>query len=293
MEEDLVAELRGGGTVTYAEHGDPGGRPLVFCHGWPSSRKQGLLCHAEAERLGWRVLTPDRPGIGGTPYQPGRRLGDWPVFVGEFLEALGIGGQFSMLGVSGGAPYVYAAAHAMPDRLVAAGVMSGAVPLGMFPSWREMILPYRALLFARRRSPRLLALGMRLGQRAAFWPRDHPGMRLLFRFIPAQDRCAVGDNLVHECVMGSYRLAVANGPAPLITDADIYLDPWDFRLEDVRVPIHFWHGECDRNIPVTMAREVERRLPVTLPRFFTHEGHYSLPASHIGQLLEAMESKPV
>ncbi len=288
MREDLVAELPGGGVVSYAEHGDPGGEPLLFFHGWPSSRKQGLLCHEGGALHGFRVLTPDRPGIGGKPFHEGRRLSDWPSLVERFVDALGIRGKFSILGVSGGAPYVYATAHAMPERVVAAGVMSGAVPLSLFPSRREMMFPYRALIFARQRSPWLLTTGIRLGQRAAYWPPGHPGMRLLLRFIPKADRCVVGDNLVHECVMGSYRLAVANGPEPLITDGDVYLSDWDFGLEEVGIPIHLWHGGQDRNIPVTMAREVARRLPDVHERYFSDEGHYSLPAKELGNLMAAL-----
>jgi pimeloyl-ACP methyl ester carboxylesterase len=34
-----------------------------------------------------------------------------------------------------------------------------------------------------------------------------------------------------------------------------------FRLEEIQSPVLIWHGEQDRNDPVTMAHAQERRLP--------------------------------
>ncbi|MEQ1852357.1 MAG: alpha/beta fold hydrolase, partial [Chthoniobacteraceae bacterium] len=63
------------------EFGAPDGRPLLFIHGWPGSSRQGVLLDAAAKKDGFRVLSPDRPGIGESPLAPGRRLSDWPPLV--------------------------------------------------------------------------------------------------------------------------------------------------------------------------------------------------------------------
>ena len=53
---------------------------------------------------GVRLISPDRPGMGLSTYQPGRRLVDWPADVAHLTEALGIE-RFAVMGWSAGGPY--------------------------------------------------------------------------------------------------------------------------------------------------------------------------------------------
>ncbi|MDS0260264.1 hypothetical protein NDI56_12745 [Haloarcula sp. S1CR25-12] len=58
-----------GRTLTYADHGDPDGSPVLFCHGTPGSRL-GVPDSGAVAATGTRLLTVDRPGYGGP--LPGR-----------------------------------------------------------------------------------------------------------------------------------------------------------------------------------------------------------------------------
>jgi pimeloyl-ACP methyl ester carboxylesterase len=51
------------GAVAFEEYGDPAGQPVIFCHGWPSSRSMAELTEAAARQVGVRIISPDRPGI--------------------------------------------------------------------------------------------------------------------------------------------------------------------------------------------------------------------------------------
>lgn len=102
--------LRDGRTLAYAEFGAPAGLPVIYCHGIPSSRAEGELTlrGSCAAQLGLRVIVPDRPGMGGSDFQPKRRVIDWPSDVVELVDALQLG-RFAMLGSSGGAPSPWSA----------------------------------------------------------------------------------------------------------------------------------------------------------------------------------------
>jgi len=40
----------------------------------------------------------------------------------------------------------------------------------------------------------------------------------------------------------------------------------DFRLQNIRVAVHLWHGEADANAPVAMGRYMATAIPnLTLP----------------------------
>ena len=114
MTKENFVQLEGCAVVAFQEYGDADGVPVVFCHGWPSSCTMAQLTDEPARELGVRIISPDRPGISGSSLQHDRKLADWPHVVERLLDHLGIGG-FRMLAISGGAPYAYATAAAMPD----------------------------------------------------------------------------------------------------------------------------------------------------------------------------------
>ncbi len=71
--------LPDGRRLGYAEFGDPAGRPILYFHGFPSSRLEAGLAHGAALRTGVRIVAPDRPGSGLSDFLPGRTLKDWPA----------------------------------------------------------------------------------------------------------------------------------------------------------------------------------------------------------------------
>jgi pimeloyl-ACP methyl ester carboxylesterase len=81
MRRENLIELEDGGVIAFEEYGNANGVPVIFCHGWPSSRTMARLTDAPARELGIRIISPDRPGISGSSLQPDRKLTDWPRVV--------------------------------------------------------------------------------------------------------------------------------------------------------------------------------------------------------------------
>jgi pimeloyl-ACP methyl ester carboxylesterase len=75
---DQTIRLRDGRRLGYAEWGDPGGRPLLYFHGWPGARVEGSLADEAAKARGVRLIAVDRPGMGLSDFQPRRTLVAWP-----------------------------------------------------------------------------------------------------------------------------------------------------------------------------------------------------------------------
>jgi pimeloyl-ACP methyl ester carboxylesterase len=53
-------------------------------------------------------------------------------------------------------------------------------------------------------------------------------------------------------------------------------DEVDF--SQITVPVEFWHGEEDRNIPFAMVKDYASSIPSARTRYFPGEGHYSIIA---------------
>jgi len=79
--------IRGNGDrVAFSEYGDVSGEPVMFCHGWPSSRIMAQFIDDAARELGVRIISPDRPGIAGSSFAVNRKLLDWPPLVSELAD---------------------------------------------------------------------------------------------------------------------------------------------------------------------------------------------------------------
>ncbi|PGG96045.1 hypothetical protein GX51_08005 [Blastomyces parvus] len=121
-------------TLSFAEYGPQTGFPLLYFHGYPSSRLEARALTPLAHRLHLRIIAPDRPGFGRSTYAPSRRIVDWPADVRALADHLGLA-RFAVLGGSGGGPYALACASeggggvlGGDGRLVGVGVLAGAGP---------------------------------------------------------------------------------------------------------------------------------------------------------------------
>jgi pimeloyl-ACP methyl ester carboxylesterase len=271
--------------MAYDEYGDAKGAPVFFCHGWPSSRTMAELTDAAAHDLGVRIISPDRPGISGSAFQANRKLIDWPPIVGELADKLEIE-RFHILAISGGAPYAYVTASEMPQRVRAIAIVSGAPPIVDLSEHTGLLRLYRWMLALYRSHPQLLRALFYLARPIACL---RPPIRfrplLLKLLLQPVDAAALRDAAAFEACFESQRRAWRASAKGVMTDAEIYAQPWGFRLEDVDVPVRLWHGKEDRAFTFRVAQEVAARLPNCVARYVDNAGHYSLPIQHMHEIL--------
>ena len=120
--------LKDGRTLGFAEYGDPNGKPVLECHGWPSSRLQASNYDQAGKKVGARIIGIDRPGIGISTFKKGFRVVDWPSDVVELADALGLE-RFAVVGISSGSPYGLVCARFIPKRLTSCAIVCGICPL--------------------------------------------------------------------------------------------------------------------------------------------------------------------
>jgi len=290
LREDLI-KLENGAVIAFEEYGNASGQPVIFCHGWPSSRSMARLTDESARDLGVRIISPDRPGISGSSLQPDRKLTNWPRLVERIADHLAIR-DFRMLAISGGAPYAYATAAAMPERVRAIAIVGGAPPIAEVSDTKALLPLYRWMLALYRTRPRLL-------RRLFYLARPVLSLRPPVRLRPLVlkmlllrpcDSESLRDAAAFEAIFESQRRAWRASAEGVMADAQIYAEPWGFALEDVRVPVRLWHGKQDRAFSVHLAEELAKRLPDCKTRFVDGAGHYSLPIRHMREILEDLIS---
>jgi pimeloyl-ACP methyl ester carboxylesterase len=286
MHKKNIVQLQDGAVVAFQEYGDPTGTPVIFCHGWPSSRTMAQLTDEEARALGVRIISPDRPGISGSSMQLDRKLSDWPRVAEKLVDDLGID-EFRILAISGGAPYAYATAVAMPERVRAIAVVGGVIPFAELKDFKGLLPLYRLMLAFYRNRPRQLRQMFHL-------VRPFLSVRTPIRLRPVLlkmlllrpcDAASLRDDAAFEAIFESQRRAWRGSAEGIMIDAQIYAQPWGFAVEDVRVPVRLWHGTEDRAFAVRLAEDLANRFPKCKARFIENEGHYSLPIRHMHEIL--------
>ncbi len=252
--------LRDGRTLAYSDLGHPQGYPLIFGHGMPGSRLQGRFFHNQALRHGFRILTPDRPGIGHSDYQPGRRLLDYPGDIEQLADTLGIH-RFSHFGWSSGGSRTLACCYTLSDRLDLGVCLSGYTHFAEYKGQHRLLeatrWPGPALA---RYSPGLVRLVAGLIARLS---RRHPGlyMRKARAFINQADRDLLNRLLQGDTFRQDQMICLESGGKAIATDLLTELGNWGFSLQQVNAPVLIFQGEDDAFVPVDYARHLAQHLP--------------------------------
>lgn len=266
-----------GGRIAYEEYGDPAGVPVIFCHGWPSSRSMAQLTDAAARELKIRIISPDRPGISESTFMAERQLLDWPPIVRALSAHLSLP-RFRLLAISGGAPYAYVTGWAMPENVDAIAVVSGVPPIAELKERRGLMQLHRWMLALHERRPGLLRGFFHVARPFASM---RPPLRLrplFLKLLQPCDAAVLKETAAFEACFESSRRAWRASVRGVMTDADIYARSWGFPLEEVRVPVRIWHGTRDRTFSFHLAEEIAAKLPRSELKILEGAGHFSLPS---------------
>jgi pimeloyl-ACP methyl ester carboxylesterase len=247
--------------IGFAEFGDPQGRAVFWLHGTPGARRQiPVEARFYAERRHIRLIGIDRPGIGSsTPHQYPNVLA-FAEDLRTIADVLGID-DMAVIGLSGGGPYALACGAAMPDRVKVAGVLGGVAPTvgpdaigGGAMSLGSVIAPFMPVIGL---PLRLAAVGLIRMIR----PLGSPAIDAYGRVSPVGDRRLLARPEFKAMFLDDLLNGSRKQMAAPFADVVVFAKHWGFRLDQVRVPVRWWHGDEDHIIPFNHGRHVVASLP--------------------------------
>lgn len=247
--------------IGFAEFGDPQGRAIFWLHGTPGARRQiPMEARVYAEQRQIRLIGVDRPGIGSsTPYQYDTVFA-FAEDLRTIADTLGIE-RFEVIGLSGGGPYTLACAAAMPDRVVAAGVLGGVAPVRGVDAISGGI---STLISAAAPVVQIAGAPLRLVASTLIRlirPVAEPALYAYASISPEADR----QLLVRPEFKAMFLDDLLNGSrkqlAAPFADVVVFARDWGFRLDEVKVPVRWWHGDADHIVPFDHGQHVVSRLP--------------------------------
>jgi pimeloyl-ACP methyl ester carboxylesterase len=286
---DQTLVLPDGRHLGFAEYGSPTGYPLIFLHGFPSSRLEASGIEQLTRRRDLRIISPDRPGFGLSTPQLNRRIMDWPADVEALTHHLGIS-RFALLGGSGGGPYALACAHTLPHEMLSAvGIIAGAPPWQAGTQDLPMIARVTDL-FAKYwpTGMRLVTDGL-IGM-LKWFVATGTGSRYIDKWLLSIESKGETTKPIEERKRQLLRLAFeafAQGGEGFVHETQLLTDNWGFRFEDVNYDrIQVWHGKKDTNSPIRMIRYMTERLPHAVLQEFD-DTHFTMH-QHMDEILSEL-----
>lgn len=277
--------IPGGGKLGVAQYGRPDGRPTFYFHGLPGSRLEASLADRIANDLGIRIVSIDRPGMGLSTFRPERKISDIAFDAERLADALGIG-KFSVLGVSGGAPYALACGIRLPGRVTRIGLVCPAGPFAekryrSAMDWKLKLVPYLAV-----RTPDCFRKVLRMVSRIMMSDPERFLLRLAGR-AGSPDREVILANT--SLFSANLREAFRGGEAGAVRDAELLFRQWGFQPSEATQPVFLWHGGRDRIIPQDVGIRLSEEIPNCHSIFPPEEGHFSLPLGRVGEILSTLQ----
>lgn len=281
-----IVKLPDGRHLQWADNGIDSTEALVFQSGTTVSLEVwGAWFRVAAER-GIRAIGINRPGVGESTRNPGRRISDDAADAAELVQQLGIT-KFVAVGWSGGG------GRAIGMTFIEQCV--GAHTIACIPwqdpnddLWMTTVRPERLELTTASRANFDELVKRRSGnfeedrkvsadEMLATFPQYLPHFA---DFIDEYQQFAVDFS-------ASIRQALLHGPEADGDDYAANIHLWGFRLEDVTKPVTFWHGSVDDDVEFIYGEYNHRRIPESQLIPLDGLGHIDIMVEARDQILSA------
>lgn len=278
-------DLPDGRKIGFSEYGDPLGTPIFYFHGTPGSRLEAGPFHEMATTNHCRLIGLDRPGMGLSSFDSKRTLLTWAKDVEYFANNLSII-NFSLIGHSGGAPYVAACARAIPERINAAAIISGMGPLEKHDAKMGLATGQKIINNFIHFVPASASLMMWLTEKMLKNPDKM--FHHMIKQLSEPDQLIFNDPKEKDSLITSTLEAFKNGLQGPAHEMRLLLKPWGFNMEEIQVPVYIWYGELDKQTPKSHAKLYAQLIPNAQFKILDKEGHISILKNHMNEILQKL-----
>ena len=268
--EDGITTLPDGRQMAWRWWGEPGGKPVLRIQGTPSSRLQRNPDESVMRELGVRYLMADRAGYGGSTRKPGRGIADIADDYAELIAAHGLE-RVPAMGTSGGGPHVLGLSARHPDKVTAATVVVGGTPLVEDEVAQLVGVNARGYALAEQGWQPLYEFLVEVRERLL----GDEGMQGVLNDAPETDRKIMSDPLWQRMSRENIAETLKQGAEGWADESFAMHGSWDFDPSVIETSVAWWHGDDDKNAPLSAARRVVGRLPRVDLHVWHHEGHFA------------------
>ncbi|MBH71390.1 MAG: hypothetical protein CMI97_02775 [Pelagibacteraceae bacterium] len=276
-----LIKLRSGKSIGYKIYGNKSNFPIFYFHGWPGSRFE--LENIPLNKKNCFLIALERPGYGISDPISKFEILDWPKIVLEVANKLKIK-KFSIIGVSGGAPFALSCAYLInDDKLKSVAIICGLGPhnvngmskgrVGLLLYYgKKPILSWFLLNFIRAR-----LLKNNLENNFLRWKKKIP--------LPKSDLKLFTINRGIKLIK-NFKEALRYSTTGVHRDAQLYAKDWGFNIKNIKKKIFIWHGASDLTVPISIANHYKAKLKNKKIYIKSNEGHFSICYNFMNKIIK-------
>lgn len=263
------------------------GRPLIFHHGTPGSRRPESAIERAAHARGLRYVCASRPGYGDSTRLPRRRVIDVVADTAAVLGAVGAS-ECLVAGHSGGGPHALACAAEM-SGVLATLVIAGVVPPDVAGLELTAGMGAENLVeFDNARQGEAVLRPYLEDQRAELLGADVPELiAAMDSLLPDVDREVMSGEIGREFA-DQFNEGLRNGVDGWVDDDLAFTMPWGFSVGDINTPVTIWQGDQDLMVPFAHGVWLGETIPGVDANLLRGEGHVSIAVGSAERMLDAL-----
>ena len=270
-EKKSLIKLRNGNRIGFTIYGNKKNFPIFYFHGWPGSRFELKNIPLKKEKC--FVIALERPGYGLSDPISNFKITDWPKIVLEIANKLKIK-KFSIIGVSGGAPFALACANAIKsNRFKSIAIVCPLAPhnakgmnkgrVGMLLNYgKKPFISWLLINFLRMR-----LLNSNVEKNFTRWKNKIPLSKSDSKLFTINRGIKLMEN---------FKEAIKHGTTGIHRDANLYSKDWGFELKNIKRKVYIWHGDKDLTVPIITNKYYKKKLKKKEMFIKSNEGHFSI-----------------
>jgi len=263
--------LNDGRTLGFAEYGDLEGYPIVYCHGSQSSRLEMHYDPSFATKNNLRIITIDRPGHGISDFNSKGSILSFAKDAKHLMEHLKID-KFSVAGMSAGAPFALAIAYLFPKNVLKASVISGFAPYTP-ESKSHLSKEVKTMLSLAKSVPWLIRLVLK-NQAKQLKRNPKKALKSFLKIMSEADQEVLKNASVMNVIENMFIEAFRNGSQGVAHEiSKILVKDWNFELSKIQIPVTFWQGNKDNNVPSKWAELMKNEIQQATLHSYSEDGH--------------------
>lgn len=263
--------------------GAPQSNAIVFHHGTPGASNTWTSWMIEVEKLGGFTFSYSRPGYGQSDRHEGRTVRDNASDIAEVLEILGIT-KIVSIGWSGGGPHALADSTLPQSRGVISIAGVGAYGANDLDFLDGMGEENHVEFGAAVQGPDSIETWMKQYSPDIAVVTESQIIEAFGGLIGDADKKALREGAAEETA-ASYRKSLELSYYGWMDDDLAFVQPWDFDVTKISVPVELWQGNDDFMVPHAHGYWLEKHIPNAKLMFVPGEGHISLGATKRTEIL--------
>lgn len=264
-------QLRDNRYLGFAEYGSADGYPIVYFHGSQSSRLEMHYDLSFATTHQLRIIAIDRPGHGMSDFNPKGSILEFAQDIKELMGFLKID-RFSVAAMSAGAPFAFGIVHKIPEKINRMAIVSGFAPLTKHHK-KALSREIKLMLGVSKLFPKFFAL-LLCFQAKQITKNPQKVLRSFLKMMSDPDKKILENPAVIMVLQNMFTEAYRNGSKGVSYEVSkILVKDWGFDYSKTQVPISFWQGQKDNNVPFEWAECMANQIEHSSLKTYPNHGH--------------------